>query len=151
MEFQTLFEDLENKFVGTKYDWMREVNCLGITTIDQKHFVLLAPIIGVDFVAGFDKHNADWMLLALEQVSCLAPLQDLDEELPLLRQQDASLGEFIRGLRRPVRLAIAYSNHEDAAFNLLDCDEKFLVAESKKIIPTQSIRQLRVLGTNTWL
>lgn len=150
MEFQDLFDDLESKFVGKRYEWNRQTNCLKLQTIDQQFVDLLAPIIGVDFVAGLDRENADWMCLANCYIANFSPLQLEDAELPLLRQQEISMWKFIKTLDRPVRVAIKYLNQTEASFNLFDVDENYLIADSELLIPNQSIQLIRVLGTNSW-
>lgn len=150
MEFQDLFDDLESKFVGKNFQWNRQVNCLKLETIDQ-HFVdLLAPIIGVDFVAGLDKQHADWLCFANCNVASVSPKNLKDDELPLVRFQEIAMTDFIKTLERPVRVTVKYQNQREATFNLLEIDDHFLIAESVLLIPNQSIHQLRVLGTNSW-
>lgn len=150
MEFQDLFDDLENKFLGNRYEWNRQINCLKLQTIDQQYVDLLAPIIGVDFVAGLDKDQADWLCFTFRNVANFTPQRLIDDELPLLRNQEISLVNFIKTLDRPVRVTVKFQNQSEASFNLLEVDEDFLIADSNQLIPSQSIHQLRVLGTNSW-
>ena len=150
MEFQDLFDDLESKFVGKSYEWDRKVNCLKLQTIEHQFVDLLAPIIGVDFVAGLDNLHADWMCFSNQITANLIPQNLSDNELPLLRQQEINLVDFVKTLERPVRVAVKYQNLTEASFNLLEVDERYFVAESGQLIPLQSIHQLRVLGTNQW-
>jgi hypothetical protein len=150
MDFEDILDELEHKFVGTTFDWQQNVNCLKLQTIDGQHFDLLAPIIGVDFVAGLDLQNSDWLCFANLQVAKISPDQFVDDELPMLRNQEVQLADFIRALARPVRVVVKYQNQSELAINLLDADERFLIAEAKQLLPIQSIIQLRVLGTNKW-
>lgn len=150
MEFEDLFDELENKFVELRYNWNRNVNCLRLQTPDQQFFDLLAPIVGVNFVAGLERSQSDWLIFATAQIANIQPTNVPDEELPLLRQQEIAMIDFIQTLDRPVRVVVRYANQLEAAFNLLDADGVFLIAEDERLIPTQSITQLRVLGTNSW-
>ena len=55
MEFDQLVDELEASFAQQNFDWKQNINLLTIQTIEG-HFVdLLAPIIGLDFVAGLDR------------------------------------------------------------------------------------------------
>jgi hypothetical protein len=150
MELQDLFDDLENKFAGPSHDWKNRVNCLKVHTMAGEHTYLLAPILGVHFVAGLDQDNADWLCFSNSIITSLIPSHEEDDELPLLRQQDINLVDFIKTLERPVRVAVKYQNRTEGAFNLLDVAEQFLVADSGALIPAISISQIRVLGTNKW-
>ncbi|MFM6978326.1 MAG: hypothetical protein ACKOWR_06430 [Micrococcales bacterium] len=150
MELQDLFDDLESKFVGKRYEWDQQVNCIKLQTIDLQFVDLLTPIIGVDFVAGLDNQHADWLCFSNQIVANCTPRNLDDSELPLLRQQEITMVDFVKTLNRPVRVAVKFLNLTEASFNLLEADERYLIAESGQIIPLQSIYQLRVLGTNSW-
>ncbi len=150
MEFQDLFDDLESKFVGKRYEWNRQTNCLKLQTIDQQFVDLLAPIIGVDFVAGLDRQHADWLCFTNSFVANFSTQILADSELPLIRSQEIHLVDFLKTLERPVRVTVKYQNQFEASFNLLEIDEQFLIADSEQLIPAKAINQLRVLGTNSW-
>jgi hypothetical protein len=150
MEIDHLFDELEHEFADKSYQWNKQVNCLKIQLSNKNSFDLLAPIVGVDFVAGLDKQNADWYCIALVAIANIQPVSNSDDELPLLRKQSINFLEFINTLDRPVRVVATFADQSESAFNLLDVQEQFVIAESSKLIPLQAIQQIRVLGTNSW-
>lgn len=150
MELDSLFDELEQKFAQSSIQWASGVNVLTVQTIDRQFVDLLAPIIGLDFVAGLDQTHADWLCFTNQYIASLKPKYSADEDLPLLRKQDIRLCGFIKTLERPVRVTVKFLNQSESAFNLLDADDQFLIADQKQLIPTQAIFQLRMLGTNSW-
>lgn len=150
MEFQDLFDELEDRFSQRVYEWNKQSNSLHLQTTSGEFIDLLAPIIGVDFVAGLASEQGDWMCFSHLDVASLAPKVNSDRELPLLRRQEIRLVDFIRTLDRPVRVVIRHQNHSEAAVNLLDADQSFLICERDVLIPASGIIQLRVLGSNQW-
>jgi hypothetical protein len=150
MDFQDLFDELESTLTSANYQWNKEVNCLKLQTTNNKNFELIAPIIGENFLAGLERQHADWHCFALKAISTIEPIHLVEPDLPLLRHQSIDLNQFIKTLNRPVRVCATQRDHSEVSFNLLDSDEQFLVAEGNRLIPMQSITQLRMLGTNTW-
>ena len=150
MELDQLFDELEHKFSQQRYDWNRQINCLKVQLVGKEFVDLLAPIIGVNFVAGLDKQNADWFVFSLNTIASLQPHRIEDDELPLVRKQELQLVDFIATLDRPVRVSAKLLDQSEVAFNILDIQEPFIVAESNTLIPLEAITQIRVLGTNSW-
>ncbi len=150
MELDQLFDELEHKFSQQRYDWNRQINCLKVQLVGKEFVDLLAPIIGVNFVAGLDKQNADWFVFSLNTIASLLPHRIEDDELPLVRRQELQLVDFIATLDRPVRVSAKLLDQSEVAFNILDIQEPFIVAESNTLIPLEAITQIRVLGTNSW-
>ncbi len=150
MELDQLFDELEHKFSQQRYDWNRQINCLKVQLVGKEFVDLLAPIIGVNFVAGLDKQNADWFVFSLNTIASLLPHRIEDDELPLVRRQELQLVDFIATLDRPARVSAKLLDQSEVAFNILDIQEPFIVAESNTLIPLEAITQIRVLGTNSW-
>lgn len=150
MELDLLFDELEHKFSQQRYDWNRQINCLKVQLVGKEFVDLLAPIIGVNFVAGLDKQNADWFVFSLNTIASLLPHRIEDDELPLVRRQELQLVDFIATLDRPVRVSAKLLDQSEVAFNILDIQEPFIVAESNTLIPLEAITQIRVLGANSW-
>lgn len=150
MEFDQLFDELEQKFVEQSYEWQKQINCLVIQLLDKSNLHLLAPVIGVNFVAGLDKDCGDWHCILFQCISKINPTQLSDEDLPLIRKQDVSFSDFLKTLDRPVRVVAKFMDNSDSAFNLLGVDNQFVITESRSLIPLSAIRQIRVLGTNSW-
>jgi hypothetical protein len=150
MELDLLFDELEHKFSPQRYDWNRQINCLKVQLVGKEFVDLLAPIIGVNFVAGLDKQNADWFVFSLKTIASLLPHRIEDDELPLVRRQELQLVDFIATLDRPVRVSAKLLDQSEVAFNILDIQEPFIVTESNTLIPLEAITQIRVLGTNSW-
>ena len=150
MELDQLFDELEHKFSQQRYDWNRQINCLKVQLVGKEFVDLLAPIIGVNFVAGLDKQNADWFVFSLNTIASLLPHRIEDDELPLVRMQELQLVDFIATLDRPARVSAKLLDQSEVAFNILDIQEPFIVAESNTLIPLEAVTQIRVLGTNSW-
>jgi hypothetical protein len=150
MELHDLFDDLENQFGDRQFDWKKQVNCLKLQTTFGEYTYLLAPIVGVNFVAGLDKENADWICFANPIVASINSFHLDDDELPMLREQKIDFVELIKTFTLPVRLAVRYLDKSESAFNLLQIDDQFLISDSQRLIPTASLAQIRVLGTNSW-
>lgn len=150
MELDQLFDELEHKFAQQNYYWNRHINCLKVQLLGKEFVDLLAPIIGVNFVAGLDKQNADWNVISLNSVASLQTQRIEDDELPLVRNQELQLVDFIATLDRPVRVSAKLLDQSEVTFNILDIQEPFIVAESDTLIPLEAITQIRVLGTNSW-
>lgn len=150
MEFDQLVDELEASFAQQNFDWKQNINLLTIQTIEG-HFVdLLAPIIGLDFVAGLDQQNADWLCYSNACIANLKPRTNPDRELPLLRHQEIRIAQFMSTLELPMRVTVKYLNQSEAAFNIFGVDSQYLIADDKQLIPLQSIYQFRMLGTNSW-
>lgn len=109
----------------------------------NKTVTLVAPIIGLDFVAGLDSTLADWVCFAMKNILRISKIESNDDELPLLRFQPIPLTDFIKTIERPMRLVC-----DRDAFNILAIDENFLVAENQTVIPLASISELRMIGAN---
>ncbi len=150
MELDGFFDELEHKFAQASFQWDSDVNVLTVQTIDRQFVDLLAPIVGADFVAGLDHTHADWLCFSNQYIACLKTKHSADEDLPLLRKQEITLCGFIKTLDRPVRVTVKYLNQMEAAFNLFDVNDQFLIAEQRQLIPAKAIVQLRMLGTNSW-
>lgn len=150
MEIDQLFDELEHKFAQQGYDWNRQINCLKVQLVGKEFVDLLAPIIGVNFVAGLDRQNADWNVFSFNSVASLKPQRIEDDELPLVRKQELQLVDFIATLDRPVRVSAKLLDQSEVSFNILDIQEPFIIAESETLIPLEAIAQIRVLGTNSW-
>ncbi len=150
MELDQLFDELEHKFSQQRYDWNRQINCLKVQLVGKEFVDLLAPIIGVNFVAGLDKQNADWFVFSLNTIASLLPHRIEDDELPLVRRQELQLVDFIATLDRPVRVSAKLLEQSEVASNILAIQEPFIVTESNTLIPLEAITQIRVLGTNSW-
>jgi len=148
MEFADLIEELENKVQS--FDWKENVNQLTVQTLDQQFVDLLAPIIGVDFVAGLDKQHADWLCFSNQFIAKVKASRTPDDELPLVRNQDITMTQFIKTLQLPLRVTVKFLNQTESAFNIFEVDRQLLVAEDNQLIPAQAIYQLRMLGTNSW-
>lgn len=149
MELQEIFEDLESAFQGKKFDWRAGHNCLKVRTLSNQSLDLLAPIIGINFVAGLEQDQGDWMLIAFKHCKEVVP-KIVQDVLPAIREQEIELQEFVKTLEKPVRASISYANQSEHSINILDFDRHFIYAEDQKLIPIQAIQQLRVLGTSKW-
>lgn len=113
----------------------------------EKSFTLVAPIVGLDFVAGLDTEFADWNCIALSQVIRITKLEESDSDLPNLRHQEIGLLDFAKTIEKPMRIIATLSGVVEAC-NILAIEENFLVAENQNLIPISAITQIRMLGAN---
>ena len=105
MTQEAFFQDLEAQFAGDSrcFETRRQLalcNRMRITVANQE-FRLVAPILGSDFVVGFDTQRSAWMCFGKSKFSFLRFEIDQDEQLPRLRKRTATFENFIGEMNPP--------------------------------------------------
>ena len=105
MNFETIFEDLESQLVEVNHCFetqarMAKCNQLRIQ-FDAEELVLIAPILGSDFVAGFHERRGAWMCVGLPNAGVLKFSIDEKSKMPKLRRRTVKLEDFIAEMNPP--------------------------------------------------
>jgi hypothetical protein len=105
MNLDALFEDLESQFLEPNHCFEMQTllakrNRLTFR-IDDEELVLIAPILGSDFVAGFHERRAAWICAGLPKASVLKFAIDRDSRLPKLRRRAVKLEDFVGEMNPP--------------------------------------------------
>lgn len=106
---------------------------------------LVAPIIGQDFVSGFDEATANWLCLHSSQIEDLQFDNSSNLTLPKLRQRSICLSDFLHELPKPVavQLQLADLRVVNSAISLVEGE--FLFLGDARAIPFRSLLSLRLL------
>jgi hypothetical protein len=112
MNLETIFEDLEAQLkADAPIDLSNAVSTerarrLRVELTDHSIHHLVAPILGCDFVAGFDEYSANWFFA---NFSCLSEIRfdaSDDLELPILRKQEITFEKFLKSVKLPMAVQI---------------------------------------------
>jgi hypothetical protein len=105
MNFETLFEDLESQLVEVNHCFetqarLAKCNQLRLQ-VDSEEMVLIAPILGSDFVAGFHERRGAWMCVGLPKAGVLKFSIDEKSRMPKLRRRSVKFEDFIEEMNPP--------------------------------------------------
>ena len=105
MNFETLIEDLESQLVEVNHCFetqarMAKCNQLRFQ-LDSEEMVLIAPILGSDFVAGFHERRGAWMCVGLPKAGVLKFSIDEKSKMPKLRRRSVKFEDFIEEMNPP--------------------------------------------------
>ena len=116
MNLETLFDDLEAQLSRkedlriTSFQTLTDARRVRLHFGGEQQFSLVAPILGEDFVAGFDEKTANWMCAAQTQVARIDFDPADDPELPKLRKtqafQSIQFSSVTKLIRSPVPLSV---------------------------------------------
>ena len=135
MNLETLFDDLEAQMAPktdsriTNLQTLAEVRRVRLRFSSEEQFSLVAPILGDDFVAGFDEQTANWMCAAQTKVARIDFEHDDDPDLPKLRRQSATLVEFLNAMPLPAAAFIGMSDGRSQGVVLLEATAKLLFVQ----------------------
>lgn len=105
MTQEAFFQDLEAQFEIDKRcleTRRRLALCTRLRlTVANQEFRLAAPILGSDFVVGFDGQRSAWMCFGKSKFSFLRFEVDEDPQLPRLRKRAATFENFIGEMNPP--------------------------------------------------
>jgi hypothetical protein len=105
MHIEDIFEDLEAQFDAVQEKDHQNFGYLAakITEVKTQSFSakLIAPIIGVDFIAGLDLEKPTWHIFSSRFISEVSFLPAQDQTLPRVRQLEESLVAFLQHLPLP--------------------------------------------------
>ncbi len=105
MNLETIFEDLESQLVEVNHCFetqarLAKCNRLRLQ-VDEEEMVLIAPILGSDFVAGYHERRSAWMCVGLPKAGVLKFSIDEKSKLPKLRRRTVKLEDFIAEMNPP--------------------------------------------------
>lgn len=132
MNLETLFDDLEAQLSRkedlriTSFQTLTDARRVRLHIGGEQQFSLVAPILGEDFVAGFDEKTANWMCAAQTQVARIDFDPADDPELPKLRRQSATLAEFLNAMPLPAAASIGLTDGRSQSVVLLEATAKLL-------------------------
>ena len=105
MNLDTLFEDLESQLVDVNHCLEKQARLAKCNRLqlqlDGEDLVLIAPILGSDFVAGFHERRAAWMCVGLPKASVMNFSVDENSRMPKLRRRKVKLENFIAEMHPP--------------------------------------------------
>jgi hypothetical protein len=105
MTQEAFFQDLEAQFARDNrcFETRRQLAlCTRLRlTVANQEFRLAAPILGNDFVVGFDGQQSAWMCFGKSKLSQLRFEIDEDPQLPKLRKRTGTFENFIAELNPP--------------------------------------------------
>ena len=105
MTQEAFFEDLEAQFSSDNrcLETRRQLAlCTSLRlTVANQEFRLAAPILGSDFVVGFDGQRNAWMCFGTSKVSHLRFEIDEDPQLPRLRKRTCAFENFVSEMNPP--------------------------------------------------
>jgi hypothetical protein len=108
MHIEDIFEDLEAQFDSVTSKDTNHSSHLDarITDVKTTNFSmkLIAPIIGVDFIAGLDLAKPTWHIFSTRYLTEVRFLAAQDQTLPKVRQLDEAMATFLKHLPLPGRM-----------------------------------------------
>lgn len=118
MHIEDLFEDLEAQFVAAESpprgaNPIEQARLLEVQLLNGERYRLVAPILGTDFVAGLTEGFAAWQLVSLASVAKLLFRAEADSQLPLLRNLNLNLAEFLASLPKPASVRWRLRGQQD--------------------------------------
>lgn len=156
MRIQDLFEDLEAQFeaanqVKSKLSNLENVRAIQIKTNSQSPKELIAPILGLDFVAGLDPVAPIWQIFPTTEIKSIELGRDVDSDLPLVRNFETDLHNFLANLPKPCAIRWRSRGIHDylQAGQLLELVASFMLVSaggggSNLMIPIDGFQQLSV-------
>lgn len=156
MRIQDLFEDLEAQFDAAnqgikKPSNFENVRAIQIKTTSLVPRELIAPILGLNFVAGLDPFSPVWHIFPSSSIKSIELGKDRSSDLPLVRTFSVDLSKFIEGLPRPCSIRWRTKGTDDylqsGQFN--DLAMNFMVVttgagQNPWLVPFGSLYQLSV-------
>jgi hypothetical protein len=156
MHIEDIFEDLEAQFAAASELRARDSVTAGARAIELKTASLMpreliAPIIGVDFMAGLDAVHPIWHIFPMRTIQRVAFHIEGDPQLPKLRNFNIDFANFIQTLPKPCSIRWRVGGTEDfvrsgqlhtATPNLL-----FIYAKSETrplAVPISALEQLSI-------
>lgn len=117
MHIEDIFEDLEAQFAAAGEQVNRDSFTAAARAIEIKTDAmvpgeLIAPIIGVDFIAGLDTLHPIWHIFPMKIIHRVIFYSEGDSQLPKLRNFSLDFSSFLQTLPTPcsIRWRVAGSN-----------------------------------------
>lgn len=155
MHIEDIFEDLEALFDASANNVPRDFAGSAARMVElrvgSQHIRLIAPIIGLNFVAGLDLEVATWHIYSLRLVGSVRFLDQQDLSLPMLRLLDKELSSFLHHLPLPAPgYWSTFDNPDDLSFGLVrECSTGFMVTfpagtTEPSFVPIPAISQISI-------
>lgn len=161
MQIDDLFEDLEAQFEAAENTPAAQLingkaRVALVQDLDLAKHHLVAPVIGLDYVAGLDEKLPIWNLLSFQNVRSLSLSQGDEASLPRARVSDNLLAACLKNMKTP--MAAEWKGMGDGAFrpvNIIQVSESMLVLaadnESGLIgVPICRLAHLRILSVDNF-
>ena len=156
MHIEDLFEDLEAQFAAASQTEQRDsftanAKAIELGTANLMPRELIAPIIGVDFMAGMDLVAPIWHLFPMRTIHKVIFHTDGDADLPKLRNFALDLAGIIQTLPTPCAVRWRVSGPDDfvRSGQLHNCTANllFIYTESSPrpiAVPIAALEQLSI-------
>jgi hypothetical protein len=153
MNLETVFDDLEAQLACsansriTSLQKLFEVRRVRLHFGGEQQFSLIAPILGDDFVAGFEEQTGNWMLAAHAHLARIDFDHADDHELPKLRRQSATLSDFLKSMPMPAAASLGLTDGRSQGAVLLEATAKWLFVQpaSEAVATAHSLESLRFI------
>lgn len=118
MHIEDIFEDLEAQFAAANQRTPRDsftagAKAIELSTGSTMPRELIAPIIGVDFMAGLDCVHPIWHVFPMRVIQRVIFHAEGDPALPKLRNFDLDFANFIQTLPTPCSIRWRVGGSED--------------------------------------
>lgn len=118
MHIEDIFEDLEAQFAASSEQKPRDsftdnARAIELKTASLMPRELIAPIIGVDFMAGLDAINPIWHIFPMRTIHKVIFHSGGDLQLPKLRNFALDFASFIQTLPTPCSVRWRVSGNDD--------------------------------------
>lgn len=118
MHIEDIFEDLEAQFAAAselkqRNNFTADARAIELRTASLMPRELIAPIIGVDFIAGLDAVNPIWHVFPMHTIHRLVFQAASDPQLPKLRNFALDFPSFIQNLPMPCSIRWRIAGTDD--------------------------------------
>ncbi|WP_138316161.1 hypothetical protein [Rhodoluna limnophila] len=159
MSFDNFFEDLEAQFEAAQNRPIAQIinGQSALAEVQDQgfaHHLLVAPMLGCDFIAGLDKTLPIWNIFSFKMVRSIRFVPGEEPDLPKAREVQKSLVAHLGEVASP--MAIEWRGVDDENFrsaNLVGISgELLLIAKGDSVIgvPAQRIGQIKVLSVDNF-
>ena len=118
MHIEDIFEDLEAQFAAVASQKPRDsftenIRSIQLKTASLMPRELIAPIIGVDFIAGLDPINPIWHIFPMQTICQVDFRTEGDAQLPKLRNFSIDFAAFLKTLPTPCSIRWRLAGTDD--------------------------------------
>lgn len=151
MNLDAIMDDLEAQLRAESNEMLigplglEKVNKVVVQQVAELSFNLVAPILGLDFVSGFDEISSNWLLVHSAQVAELRFETVPDPELPTLRRRAIRFADFITELERPVAIQYQMPDRRIHSATLTHLEGELLFTDGLRAIGIRAPLNLRLL------
>jgi hypothetical protein len=136
---------LENAEPDRERNVIDEIRRVMVRQSREQVFSLVAPILGHDFVSGFDESTANWLCLQSFQIEDLRFESEADMTLPKLRRRSICLADFLQELPKPTAIQLQLADLRVVNTAFTHVEGEFLFVGNSRAISLRSLLSLRLL------